>query len=208
LNATLSIRGENSLGTGFFVSDDGHILTNRHVVSGMNRIKITTYHGKTYRAKLEEVSDHFDIALLKIEGYDHPTLKIGDATKLFPGDTVYSVGNPRGLSFTITKGIVSYVNRLVGGTFYIQSDVAINPGNSGGPLVNSKGEVIGINTWISTRSGGSEGLSFSLPINYAYQSSDAIAYGIIQTPKDFSTISSDTSAGHVKHFDRTGRDSS
>lgn len=188
LSATVFITDGFKLGSGFFVSSDGYILTNRHVVDNMSKISVTTYDHVNYTADLVTTADKLDLALLKISGQHHTLLPMGDATRLTVGDTVYIVGNPRGLSFSMSKGIVSSAGRSINGLVYIQSDASINPGNSGGPMINSNSEIVGINTLIVSQSGGSEGLGFTLPINYAYQDSDSIAANVIEKPPSFERI--------------------
>ncbi len=156
-----------SLGTGVIVDSKGYILTNFHVVSGAERISVKLQNGETYSAKVLGEDQASDLAVLRIEAPEPlPFAKVGDSTALNVGDWVLAIGSPFGLESTVTAGIVSATQRVVPtGIFgdYIQTDAAINPGNSGGPLVNMRGEVIGINSFISTRSGGSQGVGFAIP---------------------------------------------
>ena len=165
-------RIEQSQGSGFIFSE-GLIITNAHVISGSNKVIVGLNNGKKYKAKLIGQDFFTDLAVLEIEGKGPwPIAKLGDSTKIKVGDWAIAVGNPFGLENTVTLGIISNLKRNVTqlGIYdkkleLIQTDAAINPGNSGGPLLNSKGEVIGINTLI--RSGPGAGLSFAIPINKA-----------------------------------------
>ena len=160
-------------GSGFFISSDGYILTNHHVVSGADKIKVRLNNNKELVAKLIGTDPQSDVALLKVNGRNYSSIKIGNSEELNVGQWVLAIGNPFGLSNSITAGIVSAKGRnQIGITDYenfIQTDAAINPGNSGGPLVNMKGEVVGINTAIFSQSGGSMGVGFAIPINMANQ---------------------------------------
>lgn len=161
-------RFSRSLGSGFIVSPDGYIVTNSHVVRGAKDIKITLWDGRTYDANLVGTDDATDIAILKIEEKNLPSLKFGDSELLRVGDWVIAIGNPFGLGHTVTVGVVSAKGRSLGIARYedfIQTDAAINPGNSGGPLLNLKGEVVGINTAILNPSGiaAYAGIGFAIP---------------------------------------------
>jgi len=177
-------RIEQSQGSGFIFAD-GLIMTNAHVVNGSDKVIVGLTNGKKLNAKLVGQDFFTDIAVLKIEGKGPwPKAKLGDSTKIKVGDWAIAVGNPFGLENTVTLGIISNLNRNVNqlGIYdkkleLIQTDAAINPGNSGGPLLNSEGEVIGINTLI--RSGPGAGLSFAIPINKAKE----IAYQLINNGK-------------------------
>ena len=177
-------RIEQSQGSGFIFAD-GLVMTNAHVVNGMDRVIVGLTNGKKLKGKLIGQDFFTDIAVLKIEGKEPwPKAKLGDSTKLKVGDWAIAVGNPFGLENTVTLGIISNLRRNVTqlGIYdkkleLIQTDAAINPGNSGGPLLNSNGEVIGINTLI--RSGPGAGLSFAIPINKAKD----IAYQLINNGK-------------------------
>jgi serine protease Do len=161
---------EHSLGSGFIISDDGYILTNNHVVKGADTIMVKLTDGKNYKAKVVGKDSKLDLALLKIDAKGLRPVKLGDSDKIRVGDWVVAIGNPFGLGQTVTAGIVSAKERVIGAGPYddfIQTDAAINPGNSGGPLFNVKGEVIGINAAIYTRSGGNNGIGFAIPINLA-----------------------------------------
>jgi serine protease Do len=160
-------RGE---GSGFIVSPDGYILTNAHVVSGASEVTVKMTDRREYTAKVVGVDERTDVAVVKIDGKNLPTVKIGDPTKLKPGEWVIAIGSPFGFENSVTAGIVSATSRSMGGNNYapfIQTDVAVNPGNSGGPLFNLNGEVVGINSQIYSRTGGYMGLSFAVPIDVA-----------------------------------------
>ena len=154
-----------SLGSGFIISSDGYILTNNHVVDKARDIKVALADGHVYEAKLIGKSPDIDIALIKIEATGLPSVALGDSDAAEVGDLVIAIGNPFGLSHTVTSGIISAKGRVVGIGPYdnlIQTDAAINPGNSGGPLFNASGEVLGINTIIIA---GGQNLGFAVPIS-------------------------------------------
>ncbi|MBX6424059.1 DegQ family serine endoprotease [Thermosulfurimonas sp. F29] len=160
---------QRGAGSGFIVSPDGLIFTNNHVVEGADRVIVKLADGRTFRGKVVGRDPQSDVAVLKIKGHDLPTVPLGDSDKIQVGEWVIAIGNPFGLSHTVTVGVVSAKGRSgLGITDYedfIQTDAAINPGNSGGPLLNLRGEVIGMNTAIFTRSGGYMGIGFAIPIN-------------------------------------------
>ena len=159
-----------SLGSGFIISPDGYILTNNHVVADADEILVRLPDRSEYKAKLVGADPRTDVALLKIDAKNLPTLKIGNSDQLKVGEWVLAIGSPFGFDHSVTAGIVSAKGRSLPNESYvpfIQTDVAINPGNSGGPLFNLKGEVVGINSQIFTRSGGFMGLSFAIPIDVA-----------------------------------------
>ncbi len=160
---------EQSLGSGVIVSPDGYIVTNNHVVEQANEIKVTLYDKRSFRAKIIGSDPKTDIAIIKIDANDLPVIPWGDAEKLQVGEFVLAIGNPFLLSHTVTMGIVSAVGRADVGIAdyedFIQTDAAINPGNSGGPLVNIRGELIGINTAIFSKTGGYQGIGFAVPSN-------------------------------------------
>jgi len=161
---------QHALGTGFIISQDGYIVTNNHVVDGADEIIVKMKNGKEYPAKLIGTDKKVDVALLKVKARGLQTVSLGNSDTLRVGDWVMAIGNPFGLSQTVTAGIVSAKGRVIGAGPYdhfIQTDAAINPGNSGGPLFNLKGEVVGINTAIYSRSGGNLGIGFAIPINMA-----------------------------------------
>ena len=161
---------EHALGSGFIVSSDGVILTNAHVVEGASEVTVKLTDRREFNAKVIGVDKPTDVAVLKINAHDLPTVKLGDDAKEKVGEWVLAIGSPFGFENSVTAGIVSAKARsLPDGTYvpFIQTDVAVNPGNSGGPLFNMNGEVIGINSQIFTRSGGYQGLSFAVPIDLA-----------------------------------------
>jgi len=154
-----------SLGSGVLISADGYILTNNHVVDKARDIKVALSDGRVFEAKLVGRSREIDIALIKVDAVGLPVAALGDSDALEVGDWVVAIGNPFGLSHTVTKGIVSAKGRVIGAGPYddlIQTDAAINPGNSGGPLFNTSGEVIGINTMIIA---AGQNLGFAVPVN-------------------------------------------
>jgi serine protease Do len=160
-------RGE---GSGFIVSADGYIMTNAHVVRGASDLVVKLTDRREFPAKLVGLDDRTDVAVIKIEGKDLPTVRIGDPNKLKPGQWVVAIGSPFGMENSVTAGIVSATSRDLPNEQnvpFIQTDVAVNPGNSGGPLFNLSGEVVGINSQIYSQSGGYMGLSFAIPIDMA-----------------------------------------
>ena len=166
-----------SLGSGFIISSDGYILTNAHVVSEADEVLVKLSDKREFKAKIIGTDKRTDVALIKIEGTNLPKAIIGDPAALKVGEWVAAIGSPFGLENTMTAGIVSAKGRaLPQENFvpFIQTDVAINPGNSGGPLYNLRGEVVGINSQIYSRSGGSMGLSFSIPIDVAIDISNQL----------------------------------
>ncbi|MEO8342422.1 MAG: DegQ family serine endoprotease [Gallionella sp.] len=166
-----------SLGSGFIISADGYIMTNAHVVDHADKITVRLTDKREYRAKVIGADKRTDVALLKIEATSLPKIDVGDPEKLKVGEWVVAIGSPFGFDNSVTAGIVSAKGRsLPQDNFvpFIQTDVAINPGNSGGPLFNMNEEVVGINSQIYTRSGGSMGLSFAIPIDVAMQVVDQL----------------------------------
>jgi len=180
------MRKSESLGSGFIISNDGFILTNNHVVKGADDILVKLSDTKEYKAKLIGTDSETDVAVLKIENDDSlPFLELGDSDSILVGDWAIAIGNPfpqLGLDRTVTVGVISALGRtgLVFGPEnpvyqnYIQTDASINPGNSGGPLVNIRGEVVGINSAIVTPSGGNVGIGFAVPINLAKKVSEQL----------------------------------
>src|SRR5215467_1927272 len=164
-------------GSGVIVSSDGYILTNNHVASAANELTVKLSDGRELRARRIGVDQTTDLALIKVEAQNLPYATLGDSSKLEQGEWVIALGSPFGLEQTMTAGIVSATGRQFGGTYdnYIQTDASINPGNSGGPLINMNGEVIGINTMIYSRSGGGEGIGFSVPSNMARKVQEQLA---------------------------------
>jgi len=166
-----------SYGSGFIISSNGYIMTNAHVVNGGNPIKVVMTDKREMNARLVGLDMRTDVALLKVEASALPVVKIGDPDALKPGEWVAAIGAPFGFENSVTAGIVSAKGRNLPDETYvpfIQTDVAINPGNSGGPLFNLRGEVIGINSQIYSRSGGFMGISFAIPIDLAMNVADQI----------------------------------
>ncbi|TWI03500.1 serine protease Do [Luteimonas cucumeris] len=168
-------RGGMSMGTGFIISADGYVLTNHHVVEGSDDVKVKLSDRREFDAKVVGSDPESDVALLKIDAAALPYLRTGDSSLLKPGQWVVAIGSPFGLDHSVTAGIVSAVQRsnpYAGQQYvpFIQTDVAINRGNSGGPLLNTKGEVVGINSQIFSNSGGYMGVSFAIPIDTAMNS--------------------------------------
>ena len=163
-------RVETSLGSGVLISP-GHVLTNNHVTQGADQIQVALFDGRTAEARLVGADPETDLAVLAIELADAPTIVVGDSEGLRVGDVVLAVGNPFGVGQTVTQGIVSATgrNQLGLSTFedFIQTDAAINPGNSGGALIDAHGRLVGINTAIFSRSGGSQGIGFAIPSKLA-----------------------------------------
>lgn len=164
-------RMERGTGSGFIISSDGRMITNAHVISGAQTVKVTLKDGRTFPGKVVGVDQVTDVAVVKIEANNLPIVRLGTAEKLVPGEWAIAIGNPLGLDNTVTVGIISALGRSssqVGvpdkRVSFIQTDAAINPGNSGGPLLNAKGEVIGINTAIRA---GAQGLGFAIPVETA-----------------------------------------
>ncbi|MEX1167786.1 MAG: Do family serine endopeptidase [Hydrogenophaga sp.] len=163
------------VGSGFILSADGLIMTNAHVVEGADELLVTLADKREFKAKVVGADKRTDVAVVKIEARGLPTVKIGDVGNLRVGEWVMAIGSPFGLDNTVTAGIVSAKKRDTGDFLpFIQTDVAINPGNSGGPLLNMRGEVVGINSQIYSRSGGFQGISFAIPIDEAVRVSDQL----------------------------------
>jgi len=163
------------VGSGFILSADGYVMTNAHVIEDASEILVTLTDKREFKAKLIGADKRSDVAVVKIEATSLPVVKIGDISKLRVGEWVMAIGSPFGLENTVTAGIVSAKQRDTGDLVpLIQTDVAINPGNSGGPLINLRGEVVGINSQIYSRSGGYMGISFSIPIDEAIRVSDQL----------------------------------
>jgi serine protease Do len=160
---------QNGVGSGFIIDNNGTILTNYHVVNNAQKVSVTLSDGKSYDAKVIGKDEKTDIAVIKIDvGRDLPAVTLGDSDRLEVGEWVMAIGNPFGLDHTVTSGIVSAKGRQIGAGPYdnfIQTDASINPGNSGGPLLNLRGEVVGINTAIFSQSGGNIGIGFAIPTN-------------------------------------------
>lgn len=156
------------VGSGFIISGDGFVLTNAHVIEGADEVYVRLTDKREFKAKVIGADRRTDVALVKIEGNNLPKLTIGDSSRIRVGEWVIAIGSPFGLDNTVTAGIVSANARDTGDYLpLIQTDVAVNPGNSGGPLINMRGEVVGINSQIYSRSGGYMGISFAVPIDEA-----------------------------------------
>ncbi|WP_305823770.1 Do family serine endopeptidase [Massilia brevitalea] len=174
-------------GSGFIVSPDGVILTNAHVVQGASEVTVKLADRREFRAKVLGSDPRTDVAVLKIDAKGLPTVPLGNARSLQTGEWVLAIGSPFGLESTVTAGVVSATGRSLGNDSqvqFIQTDVAVNPGNSGGPLLNTRGEVVGINSQIYSQTGGYQGLSFAIPIDVAARIKDQIvATGKVQHAK-------------------------
>lgn len=163
------------VGSGFIISSDGYVMTNAHVVDGADEVYVTLTDKREFKAKIIGADKRTDVAIVKIEGSNLPRLTMGDSDKIRVGEWVIAIGSPFGLDNTVTAGIVSAKARDTGEYLpLIQTDVAVNPGNSGGPLINMRGEVIGINSQIYSRSGGYMGISFAVPIDEAMRVADQL----------------------------------
>ena len=166
------------VGSGFILNADGYVMTNAHVVEGADEVIVTLADKREFKAKIIGADKRSDVAVVKIEASGLPAVRIGDVAKLKVGEWVIAIGSPFGLESTVTAGIVSAKSRDTGDLLpLIQTDVAINPGNSGGPLINMRGEVVGINSQIYSRSGGYQGISFAIPIDEAARVSDQLRAG-------------------------------
>jgi Do/DeqQ family serine protease len=180
-------RVERGTGSGFIISSDGRLITNAHVISGAQTVKVTLKDGRTFQGRVVGADSVTDLAVVKINAKDLPIVRLGTAEKLTPGEWAIAIGNPLGLDNTVTVGIISALDRSssqVGvpekRVSFIQTDAAINPGNSGGPLLNAQGEVIGINTAIRA---GAQGLGFAIPIETAQRIAEQLfAKGRVEHP--------------------------
>ncbi|CAG0911141.1 unnamed protein product, partial [Cyprideis torosa] len=170
-NARSATQTQTSLGSGVIVSDDGYVLTNNHVIANADQIELLMSDGRQLQARTVGADPETDIAVLKVDNESLPSIAISPAENVHVGDVVLAIGNPFGVGQTVTQGIISATgrNQLGLNTFedFIQTDAAINPGNSGGALTNSNGELVGINTAIFSRSGGSQGIGFAIPASLA-----------------------------------------
>ena len=166
---------QRGVGSGFILSGDGYIMTNAHVVDGADEVIVTLTDKRELKARIIGADKRTDVAVVKVEASGLPFVKIGDVNRLKVGEWVMAIGSPFGLENTVTAGIVSAKQRDTGDYLpFIQTDVAINPGNSGGPLLNLRGEVVGINSQIYSRSGGFMGISFAIPIDEAQRVADQL----------------------------------
>ena len=163
------------VGSGFILTTDGFIMTNAHVVEGADEVLVTLTDDREFKARIIGADKRTDVAVVKIEATGLPAIKVGDVNRLKVGEWVMAIGSPFGLKNTVTAGIVSAKQRDTGDYLpFIQTDVAINPGNSGGPLINMRGEVVGINSQIYSRSGGFMGISFAIPMDEAIRVSEQL----------------------------------
>ncbi len=163
------------VGSGFILTTDGFVMTNAHVVEGADEVVVTLPDKREFKAKIVGYDKRTDVAVVKIDGTGFPAVRVGDVNRLKVGEWVMAIGSPFGLENTVTAGIVSAKQRDTGDYLpFIQTDVAINPGNSGGPLINMRGEVVGINSQIYSRSGGFMGISFAIPIDEAIRVSEQL----------------------------------
>ena len=166
---------QRGVGSGFILGADGYVMTNAHVVEGADEVVVTLTDKREFKARLIGTDKRTDVALVKIDATGLPAVRIGDVGRLRVGEWVIAIGSPFGLENTVTAGIVSAKGRDTGDFLpFIQTDVAINPGNSGGPLINMRGEVVGINSQIYSRSGGFMGISFAIPIDEAMRVSEQL----------------------------------
>jgi len=166
---------QRGVGSGFILTADGYVMTNAHVVDGADEVLVTLTDKREFKAKIVGFDKRTDVAVVKIDASGLPAVRIGDVGKLKVGEWVMAIGSPFGLENTVTAGIVSAKQRDTGDYLpFIQTDVAINPGNSGGPLLNMRGEVVGINSQIYSRSGGFMGISFAIPIDEAMRVADQL----------------------------------
>jgi Do/DeqQ family serine protease len=178
---------QRGTGSGFIIENNGRIITNAHVVDGADTVTVTLKDGRTFEGKVLGTDPVTDVAVVKIEAQNLPTVKIGNSESLQPGESAIAIGNPLGLDNTVTEGIISATGRSSGEVGipdkrvnFIQTDAAINPGNSGGPLLNDRGEVVGVNTAIIQ---GAQGLGFAIPINTAQRIAEQlIASGKVEHP--------------------------
>ncbi|HWH73771.1 MAG TPA: Do family serine endopeptidase, partial [Methylibium sp.] len=166
---------QRGVGSGFIYTSDGYVMTNAHVVDGADEVYVTLTDKREFKAKIIGTDKRTDVAIVKIDATGLPAVRIGDVGKLRVGEWVMAIGSPFGLENTVTAGIVSAKGRDTGEfVAFIQTDVAINPGNSGGPLLNLRGEVVGINSQILSRSGGFMGVSFAIPMDEAVRVADQL----------------------------------
>ena len=187
--AVVQVKTPGGLGSGFFISESGHLITNYHVIEKENQIQIEVYHRmkkrlirRTYKdVSIVAINKFDDLALLKVDDKDREKFEpvpLGNLDYIEAGETVFAIGSPLGLERTVTKGILSTKNRLIGGNLYLQTNTQINPGNSGGPLFNARGEVVGVNNMKLT---SGEGLGFAIPVAklvYFLKNQDAFAYNL------------------------------
>lgn len=166
LQWTASIRGEGVYGAGIVVDSRGYVLTNHHVVNGVEKIRVSFVDTEDMPAKIVDFDKDLDLALLKVDVTRSVSSPPGAILSMQVGDDVFAVGSPRKMNFTVSRGMVSFIGRRIDGRYYLQSDLPTNDGNSGGPVVNDRGEVVGVMTFILR---DSQGLAFAVPIEYAYE---------------------------------------
>lgn len=192
------------LGSGFIISSDGYVVTNYHVVEKVDKVTVSLVDGKAYDAKIVGTDSYSDLALLKIKTREKlKTVYLGDSDKVEVGDIAIAIGNPFGLSSTFTMGVISSKGQDVSPNdpiSKIQTDAAINPGNSGGPLLNIRGEVIGINQMIYSQSGGSIGIGFAIPINYAMEVVEKLKEGKTIKPGYIGVSAPEATAEELKQL--------
>lgn len=178
IKGVVTIRTDSSAGTGFIIEDNGYIVTNFHVLQNSDSVEVQTFDGKPYEASIIGVDEETDIALIKIQRLNSDKLTFAGLDEVQIGEKVIAIGNPLGLEFTVTEGIISALNRRGpnGLENYLQTDVVLNPGNSGGPLINKEGKVVGINNF---KIGGAEGLGFALESNVVKQRINQIYNGTL-----------------------------
>jgi serine protease Do len=201
---------EHGIGSGVIISPDGYIVTNNHVIDGAVDIRVTMSNRKIMKARLIGTDSLTDLAVIKVDATNLPSIPLGDSTALHPGQTVLAFGNPFGFRFTVTRGIVSALNRpnpfsdnaRKPGEF-IQTDAAINPGNSGGPLVNAHGEVVGINTFLISASGTFSGMGFAIPTQIVKPTVDTLIRDGKVTHGYMGIGISDVTPENAKFFDVT-----
>ena len=163
---TATIRGDGVYGAGIVVDPRGYVVTNHHVIQGVENIRVSFIDQADLPAKVVDVDKDLDLALLKVETTRTTAAPAADFLDAEVGDDVYAVGNPRKMGFTVSRGMVSYIGRRIDGRYYLQSDLPTNDGNSGGPVVNDRGEAIGVMTFILR---DSQGLAFAVPMDYVYE---------------------------------------
>jgi serine protease Do len=195
-------RRSSAMGSGFIISDDGYIVTNAHVVDGAGKVTVTLGDKRELEAELIGQDSYSDIALLKVDASNLPTVRLGSSENLEVGQWVFAIGAPFGLDHSATQGIVSALSRsLPDGTYvpFIQTDVAVNPGNSGGPLFDLQGNVVGVNSQIYSRSGGYMGISFAIPID--------LVKSVTEQLKNGGSVSRGWLGVHIQNLDQELADS-
>lgn len=195
LGFTAFVRGGRIYGAGVLVDDQGHVLTCHHVIEGLDRISVSFSDGVSYAATVVDSDPQLDVALLQIAPGRRPEFEPASVTDVELGEDVFAIGAPRKMAFSITRGMASFIGRPFNGAYYLQTDVAMNAGSSGGPILNDRGEVIAISSFVLR---DSEGLAFALPIDYAYRRfRDALG-----TPKTLEGTANDAFEGWLSTLDR------